>query len=37
LGDEFLKLGVTQITLGFSGPDYDLSPVREWVAWRDGL
>jgi probable F420-dependent oxidoreductase len=37
LGDEYLKLGATQITLGFSGPDYDLTTVPDWIAWRDGL
>jgi probable F420-dependent oxidoreductase len=37
LGDEFVRLGARQITLGFSGPDYDLAPVPEWLAWRDGL
>ena len=33
--DEFYDIGVREITLGFSGPDYDLSPVSEWLAWRD--
>jgi probable F420-dependent oxidoreductase len=37
LGDVFLKLGATQLTLGFSGPDYDLAPVPDWIAWRDRL
>jgi alkanesulfonate monooxygenase SsuD/methylene tetrahydromethanopterin reductase-like flavin-dependent oxidoreductase (luciferase family) len=37
LGDEYLKLGASQITLGFGGPDYDLTPVPDWIAWRDGL
>ena len=37
LGDEYLALGATQFTLGFSGPDYDLAPVPDWIAWRDGL
>ena len=35
--DEYVKLGATEITLGFSGPDYDLSMVPEWIAWRDSL
>jgi probable F420-dependent oxidoreductase len=27
--------GVTLFTVGVSGPDYDLSRLAEWVAWRD--
>lgn len=30
-----LDAGVTLFTVGLSGPDYDLSLVREWVQWRD--
>ena len=26
--------GVTLFTIGVGGPDYDLSLVRDWVAWR---
>ena len=33
--DEFVALGATLFTLGISGPDYDLSPVKDWLAWRD--
>jgi probable F420-dependent oxidoreductase len=33
--DEVFDLGATLFTLGMSGPDYDLAPVREWLAWRD--
>jgi probable F420-dependent oxidoreductase len=33
--DDYVAAGVGQITLGMSGPRYDLAPVREWVAWRD--
>jgi probable F420-dependent oxidoreductase len=33
--DEQLGLGVTMFTLGITGPDYDLAPVRNWIAWRD--
>jgi alkanesulfonate monooxygenase SsuD/methylene tetrahydromethanopterin reductase-like flavin-dependent oxidoreductase (luciferase family) len=32
---EQLELGVTTFTLGMSGPDYDLAPVKKWIAWRD--
>lgn len=30
-----LEAGVTLFTLAISGPDYDLAPVRRWLAWRD--
>jgi probable F420-dependent oxidoreductase len=33
--DEQLDLGVTMFTVGIRGPDYDLAPVRKWLAWRD--
>jgi len=33
----YLDLGVREFTLGVSGPDYDLSPVAEWLAWRDAV
>jgi probable F420-dependent oxidoreductase len=32
-----LELGATMFTLGISGPDYDLAPVRKWIAWRDAV
>jgi probable F420-dependent oxidoreductase len=32
---DLLAAGITFFTLGVGGPDYDLSPVKEWVAWRD--
>lgn len=34
-GDEYLDLGVSLFTIGASGPDYDLSTLRKWIAWRD--
>jgi probable F420-dependent oxidoreductase len=34
---EQLELGVTTFTLGMSGPDYDLAPVKKWIAWRDSV
>jgi hypothetical protein len=34
-GDAFVDAGFTLFTIGASGPDYDLSAVPEWVAWRD--
>lgn len=30
-----LEAGVTLFTLGISGPDYDLTDVKKWLAWRD--
>lgn len=33
--DALVAAGATLFTVGTSGPDYDLSLVREWVAWRD--
>ena len=35
LGDALLAAGVTLFTTSASGPDYDLGPLREWLAWRD--
>jgi alkanesulfonate monooxygenase SsuD/methylene tetrahydromethanopterin reductase-like flavin-dependent oxidoreductase (luciferase family) len=35
--DELHALGATLFTIGLSGPDYDLAPVRDWLSWRDGL
>lgn len=31
----YLEAGATLLTVGVSGPDYDLSLVETWVAWRD--
>ncbi len=33
--EEVLALGTTLFTIGITGPDYDLAPVRDWLAWRD--
>ncbi|HWK91362.1 MAG TPA: LLM class F420-dependent oxidoreductase [Luteimicrobium sp.] len=35
VADAFVAGGATLFTVGVSGPDYDLSRVQEWVAWRD--
>jgi probable F420-dependent oxidoreductase len=36
LGPQLCDLGVSLFTVGANGPDYDLSVLREWIAWRDG-
>ncbi|HEY4022590.1 MAG TPA: LLM class F420-dependent oxidoreductase [Pseudonocardiaceae bacterium] len=36
-GPALLEQGITTFTLGVSGPDFDLSAARAWVAWRDKL
>ena len=33
--DELVEAGATEITLAVNGPGYDLSQVKEWIAWRD--
>jgi probable F420-dependent oxidoreductase len=33
--DELHAVGARLFTLGITGPDYDLSRIPEWVAWRD--
>lgn len=34
--EEQFALGATLFTIGITGPDYDLAPVTDWLAWRDG-
>ena len=33
--DDLLEAGATEVTLAVNGPGYDLSPVKEWISWRD--
>jgi probable F420-dependent oxidoreductase len=33
-GDVLVEAGARQITFGVGGPDYDLSPLIPWLAWR---
>ena len=33
--DALVQAGATLFTIGIGGPDYDLSLVEQWVAWRD--
>lgn len=35
VADELLDAGATLLTVGTSGPDYDLSLLQQWVTWRD--
>nr|WP_246281917.1 LLM class F420-dependent oxidoreductase [Fodinicola acaciae] len=35
VGERTYALGTRLFTIAISGPDYDLAPLREWVAWRD--
>jgi probable F420-dependent oxidoreductase len=35
LADALVAEGAEQLTLGMGGPDFDLAPLRDWVAWRD--
>ncbi|MCM3662148.1 LLM class F420-dependent oxidoreductase [Georgenia satyanarayanai] len=34
-GEALVEAGATLFTVSASGPDYDLSSLSEWVAWRD--
>ena len=34
--EEYAARGITFLSVGSGGPDYDLSPLKELVAWRDG-
>jgi len=33
--DAYAEIGVTEFTLGFTGPDLNLSPAKAWLEWRD--
>jgi hypothetical protein len=35
--DGYVPLGVTHFLVVVRGPKYDLGPLRELLAWRDGL
>lgn len=35
VGQELLDAGVSLFTVSTSGPDYDLSLLEQWIAWRD--
>jgi len=33
--DSYVENGITHLMLGFAGPDYELSPLKDLIAWRD--
>ena len=35
LGPKLRALGASLFTVGVGGPDYDLSGLRDWIAWRN--
>lgn len=35
MGDDYVAAGVTFLVASTVGPDYDLSSLEKWVAWRD--
>jgi probable F420-dependent oxidoreductase len=35
MGDDYVDAGVTFLVASTVGPDYDLSSLEKWVAWRD--
>ena len=32
---DYRELGFTQFTLGYNGPNWDVSDAGQWLAWRD--
>jgi probable F420-dependent oxidoreductase len=36
LADQYVERGITHLIVGSSGPDWDLSLLRDLIAWRDG-
>ena len=35
IGPAFVEAGASLFTIGVGGPDYDLSTLGKWIAWRD--
>ena len=33
--DRYVENGITHLIVGVGGPDYDLSPLEDLIAWRD--
>ncbi|MDH3306377.1 MAG: LLM class F420-dependent oxidoreductase [Acidimicrobiia bacterium] len=36
-GPALVEMGFEEFTLGFNGPDWDVSAATRWLAWRDEL
>ena len=34
--NRYVENGITRLIIGVSGPNYDLSPLKELIRWRDG-
>ncbi|NQV07850.1 LLM class F420-dependent oxidoreductase [bacterium] len=34
-GDKMIEAGAHQLTVGLGGPEFDISFLTDWVAWRD--
>lgn len=35
LADTCVDMGFTHFTLGYNGPDWDVTTAADWLAWRD--
>lgn len=35
LAEQYHGLGFTNFSFGLNGPDYDFTPVKDWLEWRD--
>jgi hypothetical protein len=35
--EEYIELGFTDFVVSIQGPDWDLEPLRQALAWRDSL
>ncbi|MFM9105599.1 MAG: LLM class F420-dependent oxidoreductase [Chloroflexota bacterium] len=36
MAEQYVERGITHLIIGATGPDWDLSALRDLVAWRDG-
>jgi len=36
-GDEYLENGITHLIVGLGAPDFDVAPIEQLLAWRDGV
>ena len=34
---DYHEMGFTQFTLGYNGPNWDVSDAGQWLAWRDEI